>query len=98
MSETGIGASVRRNEDRRFLTGNGNYIDDMNVAGQTYAYFVRSPIHSLGVKGYGEAGAIATPAELINAFIDALSPLGVTNIDMPATPQKLWQAIQNEAT
>ena len=43
MSETGIGASVRRKEDRRFLTGNGNYLDDMNVEGQTYAYFVRSP-------------------------------------------------------
>ena len=43
MSETGIGASVRRKETWRFLTGNGNYLDDMNVEGQTYAYFVRSP-------------------------------------------------------
>ena len=57
MSETGIGDFVRREEDRRFLTGNGNYLGDMNVAGQTYAYFVRSPINSLGVKGCGEAGA-----------------------------------------
>ena len=67
MSETGIGVSVRRNEDRRFLTGNGNYLDEMNVAGQTYAYFVRSPINSLGVKGFGEACAVATLAALINA-------------------------------
>ena len=43
MSESGIGASVRRKEDRRFLMGNGNYLDDINVEGQTYAYFVRSP-------------------------------------------------------
>lgn len=78
MSKTGIGVSVRRKEDQRFLTGNGNYLDDMNVAGQTYAYFVRSPINSLGVKGCGEAGAVATLAALINAIIDALSPLGVT--------------------
>ena len=97
MSETGIGVSVRRKEDQRFLTGNGNYFDDMNVAGQTYAYFVRSPINSLGVKGCGEAGAVATLAALINAIIDALSPLGVTNIDMPARPQKVWQAIQDTA-
>ena len=50
MSETGISVFVRRKEDRRFLTGNCNYLGDMNVAGQTYAYFVRLPINSLGVK------------------------------------------------
>ena len=49
---------------------------------------VPSPLNPLGVKGCGEAGAIASPAALINAVIDALNPLGVTNIDMPATPQK----------
>ena len=43
MAENGIGASVRRKEDNRFLTGKGNYTDDINVVGQTYAYFVRSP-------------------------------------------------------
>ena len=43
MIENGIGASVRRKEDIRFLTGKGNYTDDVNVVGQTYAYFVRSP-------------------------------------------------------
>lgn len=50
MSEAGISVFVRRKEDRRFLTGNCNYLGDMNVAGQTYAYFVRLPINSLGVK------------------------------------------------
>ncbi len=43
MSETGIGAAVKRTEDFRFLTGNGTYVDDINVTGQTYASFVRSP-------------------------------------------------------
>ena len=97
MSETGIGVSVRRKEDRRFLTGNGNYLIEMNVAGQTYAYFVRSPINSPGIKGCGEAVSVATLGALINAIIDALSPLGVTNIDMPTTLEKVWQAIQDAA-
>ncbi len=65
MSETGIGVSVRRKEDRRFLTGNGNYLDDLNVVGQSYAYFVRSLINSLRCKGCGEAGALATLAALL---------------------------------
>ena len=43
MSATGIGASVRRKEDRRFITGKGHYTDDINRPGQAYAYFVRSP-------------------------------------------------------
>ena len=43
MTENGIGASVRHKEDVRFLTGKGNYADDVNVIGQTHAYFVRSP-------------------------------------------------------
>ena len=43
MSATGIGASVRRKEDQRFITGKGQYTDDINRPGQTYAVFVRSP-------------------------------------------------------
>jgi carbon-monoxide dehydrogenase large subunit len=48
----------------------------------------------LGVKGCGEAGSVASPAAVINAIIDALADLGVRQIDMPATPQKVWRAIQ----
>ncbi len=51
------------------------------------------PSNSLGVKGCGEAGAIAACATLINAIVDALAPLGVDHIDMPATPEKIWRAI-----
>jgi carbon-monoxide dehydrogenase large subunit len=43
MSATGIGAAVRRKEDFRFITGKGQYTDDINRPGQTYIYFVRSP-------------------------------------------------------
>lgn len=46
----------------------------------------------LGVKGCGEAGAIAGPAALVSAVLHALEPLGVTRIDMPVTPEKVWRA------
>jgi carbon-monoxide dehydrogenase large subunit len=48
----------------------------------------------LGVKGCGEAGAIGAPAAVMNAVTDALIPLGVKHIDMPATPERVWRAIQ----
>jgi aerobic carbon-monoxide dehydrogenase large subunit len=48
----------------------------------------------IGIKGVGEVGAIGVPPAVINAVIDALTPLGVTHIDMPATPEKVWRAIQ----
>jgi carbon-monoxide dehydrogenase large subunit len=47
----------------------------------------------LGVKGCGEIGTIGSPPAVINAVIDALSGYGVTDLDMPATPQRVWQAI-----
>ncbi|MDJ0683160.1 MAG: xanthine dehydrogenase family protein molybdopterin-binding subunit [Alphaproteobacteria bacterium] len=51
--------------------------------------------NSLGVKGVGETGAIGSPPAVINAIVDALSGLGVTDMTMPATPEKVWQAIQD---
>ncbi|WP_428261356.1 xanthine dehydrogenase family protein molybdopterin-binding subunit [Haliangium sp.] len=48
----------------------------------------------LGVKGCGEVGAIGVPPAVINAVVDALSHLGVTHIDMPATPAKVWRTIR----
>ena len=54
-----------------------------------------SSTNPLGVKGIGEAGTIASPPAVINAVIDALSHLGVTDIDMPATPERVWRAIQD---
>ncbi len=48
----------------------------------------------LGVKGVGEVGAIGVPPAVINAVLDALAPVGVLHIDMPATPEKVWRAIR----
>ena len=54
-----------------------------------------SPHHPLGVKGVGEAGTIASTPTVYNAVMDALRPLGVTRIDMPLTPEKVWRAIND---
>jgi aerobic carbon-monoxide dehydrogenase large subunit len=48
----------------------------------------------LGAKGCGEAGAIGAPAAMMNAVMDALSGVGVTHLDMPASPQRVWSAIR----
>jgi carbon-monoxide dehydrogenase large subunit len=53
-----------------------------------------SPTNELGVKGIGEAGTIASSAAIINAICDALSPLGIKHVDMPASPDRLWKQIQ----
>ncbi len=50
--------------------------------------------NALGVKGAGEAGTVAAPCAAISAVLDALAPLGVTDIDMPATSVRVWSAIQ----
>jgi carbon-monoxide dehydrogenase large subunit len=49
----------------------------------------------LGAKGCGESGAIGSPAAVMSALLDALSPLGVKDLEMPATPHRIWQAIMN---
>src|SRR5436190_13455239 len=56
---------------------------------------VPSPTNPLGVKGAGEGGTVGAPGAVINAILDALAPLGVTHIDMPATPERVWRAIQD---
>jgi len=55
---------------------------------------VPSSTNPMGVKGIGESGAIAAQPAVINAVIDALSHEGVTHIDMPASPFKVWQTLQ----
>ena len=49
----------------------------------------------LGVKGVGEAGTIASTPAVVNAIVDALRPLGVTDVTMPCTPERVWRAIQS---
>ncbi len=61
MSETGIGVALRRKEDKRFITGKGNYTDDINRPGQTYAYFLRSSVAHGQINAVDTAGALAAP-------------------------------------
>jgi carbon-monoxide dehydrogenase large subunit len=54
-----------------------------------------SPTNLLGVKGIGEAGTIGSAPTIINAIVDALSPLGITDMAMPAHPERVWAAIRD---
>jgi aerobic carbon-monoxide dehydrogenase large subunit len=54
-----------------------------------------SPTNPMGVKGIGEAGTIASTPAVVNAIVDALSPFGITDIEMPASPERVWSAIRD---
>jgi len=64
MSATGIGASVRRKEDQRFVTGKGRYVDDLNRPGQAHAVFVRSPHAHATIRSLDASPARAMPGVL----------------------------------
>src|SRR5271156_4578077 len=64
MSGTGIGAPVRRKEDFRFITGRGQYTDDINRPGQSYIHFLRSPHAHAGIKAIDTKAAAAMPGVL----------------------------------
>jgi carbon-monoxide dehydrogenase large subunit len=57
-----------------------------------------SPRNPLGAKGVGEAGCIGIPPAVVNAVVDALAPYGVTHLDMPLTPARLWKALASRAS
>jgi carbon-monoxide dehydrogenase large subunit len=62
---------------------------------ETFATVTPSPHHPLGAKGVGESATVGSPAAYVNAVIDALAPLGVQNIDMPVTSDKVWAALRS---
>src|SRR5262245_41694199 len=64
MSATGIGAAVRRKEDKRFITGKGHYTDDVNRPGQAHAYFLRSPHAHAKIRKIDAKAAAAMPGVL----------------------------------
>ena len=59
---------------------------------------VPAKTNPLGVKGIGEAGCVGAPPAVMNAILDALRPRGVTQLDMPATPRRVWEALQQAQT
>ena len=86
-------------EDGQLLTG--TFVDyAIPTAGDLPSYetsHTHTPTmrNSLGIKGIGEAATIGATPAVVNAVIDALSPLGIVHVDMPLTPEKVWQAIQS---
>jgi len=98
----GIGQALSEmvcyDEDGQLLTG--SYMDyalprasDLPMLGFT-SHPVPARTNSLGVKGCGEAGCAGSLPAVMNAVVDALAQFGITHIDMPATPHRIWQAIQ----
>ncbi len=91
--------SVAYDEDGQILSG--SYMDyALPRADDSPEFFFAShPVpaktNKLGAKGCGEAGCAGALPAVMNAVVDALAELGVTHVDMPATPQKLWQVIQS---
>ena len=56
-----------------------------------------SPHHPIGAKGVGESATVGSPPCIVNAVVDALSPLGIRHVDMPLTPSRVWEAMQGRA-
>ena len=99
----GIGQALMEgavyNEDGQLISG--SYMDyalpradDVPMI-ETERTTTPCPHNPLGVKGAGEAGAIGATPAIVNAVMDALSPLGVKDIHMPLTPERVWRAMQN---
>jgi carbon-monoxide dehydrogenase large subunit len=59
---------------------------------------VPSRTNPLGAKGLGEGGTVASTPTMMNAILDALAPLGVTDVAMPATLERIWRAIRERPT
>ena len=99
----GIGQALMEgcNYDEAGQLLSGSYMDyTMPRAADVPSFSVDTTVtecthNPLGVKGCGEAGAIGAPPAVINAILNALSEVGVTNLDMPATPHRVWQAIRD---
>ncbi|MBC7394403.1 carbon-monoxide dehydrogenase large subunit [Variovorax sp. GrIS 2.14] len=93
---------VYDNETGQLLTG--SFMDYAMPRAEDFPQFTLAT-HStpcthnpLGTKGCGEAGAIGSPPAVINAVLDALAPLGVIDFDMPASPHRVWEAMQKGST
>ena len=89
---------VYDNESGQLLTG--SFMDYAMPRAEDFPEFKLGTVctpcthNPLGTKGCGEAGAIGSPPAVINAVLDALAPLGVKDLDMPASPHRVWEAME----
>ena len=65
----------------------------MRLARHLEGWLADGRADALGAKGCGEAGTIGAPPAIMNAVLDALAPLGISDLDMPATPERVLRAI-----
>jgi len=66
---------------------------DLLPSYENYRTETPTPLNALGVKGIGEAATIGSTPAVVNAVVDALSHLGVTHVDTPLTPEKIWKLL-----
>ena len=94
-----LGEEVRFGEDGQVLSG--SFMDYTMPRADDVPFFeietnsVPTERNPLGVKGAGEAGTVGAVACLTSAILDALAPLGITDLPMPATPERLWRTIND---
>ena len=69
---------------------------ELRRGGETFETVTPSPHHPIGAKGVGESATVGSPAAFVNAVIDAVAHLGITNIDMPVTSDKVWAALKEK--
>src|SRR6476661_886988 len=93
MGVEGIGASVVRKEDRRFITGKGRYVDDVKVVGLTHAHFIRSPHAHAKVKSIDSSAAMKMPGAVGVLTGNLICGWAITTKD--GTPMKMgaWPAM-----
>jgi CO/xanthine dehydrogenase Mo-binding subunit len=87
LSQLARGQSVRRIEDTCVVTGRGRFADDMSEPGEAHGHVLRSSHAHADVKRLNVAAAI-------DALLDAMQPLSIRHVDMPAAPLKLWRLIR----
>ena len=102
----GIGQALMENtvydEEGQLLTG--SFMDYAMPRASDLPFFklgdhpVPTKTNPLGVKGCGEAGCAGGLTSMMNAVVDALSDHGIRHVDMPLTPYRIWQALQNAKT
>ena len=82
MGKEGIGASVVRKEDKRFITGKGRYTDDVRLHGMTYAHFIRSPHAHAKVKGIDSSEAMKMPGvvAVLTGHLHCLGQIGRAHV------------------
>jgi carbon-monoxide dehydrogenase large subunit len=83
-----------RREDERLLTGRGCYTADWMRGIRCGEHAVPTKSNALGAKGVGASGTSGALPAIMNAMLCALRPAGVRELDMPATPDRVWRALR----